>query len=180
MYSQTRQEDIKEAMTIYQGTYLSPLGDITLQGDGQHITALYFVGQKYDGTLLDGTFLPFEGHDLYKRATTWLTAYFEGKNPPPTSLPLAPKGTAFQRRVWQKLQHIPYGKVTTYGTIAAMIAEENGQDHFSAQAVGSAVGHNPLSILIPCHRVIGKKGSLTGYAGGLDRKEWLLHHEKNT
>ncbi len=165
---------------MYQGTYRSPLGDITLQSDGSYLTALYFIGQKYDGTISDGPYHSFENHPLYVKIVTWLTQYFEGKNPSPQAIPLAPKGTVFQKRVWQKLLHIPYGMVTTYGTITAIIAAENGQEHFSAQAVGSAVGHNPISIIIPCHRVIGKNGSLTGYAGGLDRKDWLLRHEKET
>lgn len=162
---------------IYQAIYDSPLGDISVQSDGENVTALYFVGQRYDGTMEEGSFESLESLPLWKTVKTYLMCYFKGKQPDPGMLPLAPKGTAFQKRVWQKLLAIPYGNVTTYGAIAAEIAKEDGKPHFSAQAVGNAVGRNPISIIIPCHRAIGKDGSLTGYAGGIERKKWLLERE---
>lgn len=162
---------------IYQAIFASPLGDISIQSDGKHVTALYFVGQRYDGTLEQGASKSLEALPLWKTIETYLTRYFKGEKPDPQKIPLAPQGTAFQKRVWQKLLAIPYGEVTTYGAIAAEIAQETGKPHFSAQAVGNAVGRNPISIIIPCHRVIGKDGSLTGYAGGIERKKWLLERE---
>ena len=110
------------------------------------------------------------------RAKVWLDGYFSG-NPAELSFPLNPHGTSFQKQVWEILLTVPYGKTTTYGAIAREIALRTGKEKMSAQAVGQAVGANPISILIPCHRVVGANGKLTGYAGGLDKKEWLLRHE---
>ena len=103
--------------------------------------------------------------------------YFAGEKPSPLELPLAPAGTPFQRAVWEQLEQIPYGATTTYGAIAQTLARAMGRPSLSPQAVGSAVGRNPISIVIPCHRVVGADSSLTGYAGGLERKKWLLQHE---
>ena len=107
----------------------------------------------------------------------WLERYFAGKKPSPEDLPLRPEGTVFRQMVWRELLHIPYGQVTTYGSLAKAVARKMGRETMSAQAVGQAVGHNPISIIIPCHRVVGANGSLTGYAGGLDRKIRLLELE---
>ena len=107
----------------------------------------------------------------------WLDLYFAGRRPSPDPLPLAPSGTPFRQAVWRILLEIPYGETTSYGAIASRMAREQGVEIISARAVGGAVGHNPISLIIPCHRVIGKHGDLTGFGGGLDRKRWLLIHE---
>ena len=109
----------------------------------------------------------------------WLDRYFRSDHPPMVALPLSPAGTDFQCLVWEILLTIPYGTTRTYGDIAREAADRLGKARMSAQAVGGAVGRNPISIIIPCHRVIGTKGALTGYAGGLAKKEWLLRHEQN-
>lgn len=153
----------------------SPLGGITLSSDGEALTGLWFDGQKHFGAGLpadcEEKMLP-----VFAEAERWLDAYFSGIEPDFTP-PLAPQGTAFQKAVWGILLTIPYGQTLSYGAIAARLAEKRGMPHLSAQAVGGAVGRNPISLLIPCHRVIGADGSLTGYAGGEDRKRFLLQRE---
>ncbi len=114
---------------------------------------------------------------LFAQAKQWLERYFAGEQPAPLELPLAPEGGAFRRLVWGLLLDIPYGQVTTYGGLAKKAAAKLGRSSMSPQAVGGAVAHNPISILIPCHRVMGSGGSLTGYAGGVEKKQWLLAHE---
>ena len=114
---------------------------------------------------------------VLRQTKDWLGHYFAGEQPAIGQLPLAPKGSAFQQEVWRVLCDIPYGHLTTYGEIARKIAAQRGLASMSAQAVGGAVGHNPISIVIPCHRVVGSDGSLTGYAGGVQKKLWLLEHE---
>ena len=160
----------------YRTTCASPLGQLTLSSDGTALTALWLEGQKY----FDGVCSTWQRRDalpVFTAAKAWLDAYFAGEHPTADLLPLSPHGTAFQQEVWQLLRAIPYGATTTYGALAAQIARRRGLPRFSAQAVGHAVGRNPLAILIPCHRVVGSDGSLTGYAGGVERKEWLLRHE---
>ena len=154
----------------------SPLGKILLSGRDQALTGLWFEGQKYYAATLAG---PFEERDLavFARTEKWLDLYFSGKNPDFTPS-LAPSGTAFRKEAWEILLTIPFGQTMTYGDIAGQIAKRKGLPSMSAQAVGGAVSRNPISIIIPCHRVIGAGGSLTGYAGGLDRKEKLLALEK--
>lgn len=115
--------------------------------------------------------------ELMKRVLNWFDLYFAGKKPDPRMLPLAPRGSEFRQMVWQELLEIPYGKTTTYGAIAGTVARKLHKEKMSAQAVGGAVGHNPVAIIIPCHRVVGSNGCLTGYAGGLDIKYKLLRHE---
>lgn len=160
----------------YTHHYDSPLGGITLASDGEALTGLWFDGQKYFQATLGRE---HEEKDLpiFEQARHWLDLYFGGEIPDFTP-PLKPKGTAFQKAVWDILRSIPYGQTMTYGEIAARIAAQKGLAQMSAQAVGGAVGHNPISILIPCHRVVGSNGSLTGYAGGIERKERLLRLEK--
>ena len=156
--------------------YDSPLGEILLAGNGEGLTGLWFAGQKYFAQGLPGDAAPGEAAVL-AQTCRWLDRYFAGEDPGPLP-PLAPRGTPFRREVWDILLTIPRGEVLTYGDIAARLAQSRGIAHFSAQAVGGAVGHNPVSILIPCHRVVGRDGSLTGYAGGLWRKEALLALER--
>ena len=154
--------------------YDSPLGGITLAGDGKALTGLWFDGQQYFGSTLD----PEHGEKklpVFSDTCRWLDLYFGGKEPdftPAVSL----RGTPFRTAVWQILQKIPYGKTMTYGQIAEKLARETGKP-VSARAVGGAVGHNPVSLIIPCHRVSGADGSLTGYAGGTERKAALLRTE---
>ena len=156
--------------------YHSPLGGITAASDGRALTGLWFDGQKYfpefPESVQKKSLLP-----VFEDTRRWLHLYFSGTAP--AFLPdLLPKGTPFQRDIWDILRAIPYGETRTYGQIARLYAQKHGLLRMSAQAVGNAVGHNPISILIPCHRVVGADGSLTGYAGGLARKAFLLHLEK--
>ena len=155
--------------------YDSPLGGILLSADEAGLTGLWFDGAKY---FAKG--LPQERADQETPALLqtkqWLDLYFSGAEPDFTP-PLHPTGTAFQQAVWQLLLQIPYGQTTTYGELARRLAREKGRETLSAQAVGGAVGHNPISLIIPCHRVVGAGGSLTGYAGGVDKKQALLELE---
>ena len=164
-------------MTIFMTTYRrDALGELTIASDGEAIVGLWMEGQKYFGS---GLPQPFERRDdlpVFEQARGWLDRYFAGGRPDPLELPLAPRGTAFQRRVWGILAQIPYGSLRTYADIADQIAREDGT-RCSARAVGAANGKNPLRIILPCHRVVGAHGSLTGYAGGIERKLWLLRHE---
>ena len=155
----------------YAAYYFSPLGRIVLMSDGTALTELDFAeGVPEVSAVHTQKDLP-----VFREVCRWLDVYFAGRDPGALP-PLAPHGTAFQQAVWKVLRGIPYGTTTTYGRIAAHIAAARG-GRMSAQAVGGAVGRNPISILIPCHRVIGTDGSLTGYAGGLDKKEYLLRLE---
>lgn len=160
---------------IYTVHYTSPLGGITLASDGMALTGLYFDGERDfpDLSAAHKKDLP-----VFGEAMRWLDLYFAGKEPD-FMPPLAPVGTTFQQAVWEILRTIPYGGTMTYGAIAKRLEKVTGK-RMSAQAVGGAVGRNPISILIPCHRVIGADGSLTGYAGGLDKKEYLLGLEGTT
>ena len=159
----------------YRASYLSPLGAITLASDGKALTGLWFDGQKYFARTLPKEYAESETPVLCE-AKRWLDIYFSGREPDFTP-PLHPVGSAFQQAVWALLLGIPYGETTTYGTLARKLAEKQGLNHMSAQAVGGAVGHNAISIIIPCHRVVGTNGSLTGYAGGIDKKISLLELE---
>ena len=159
----------------YTADHVSPVGKILLASDGSALTGLWFYGQKYfaaglpqENTAAD---LP-----VFRQTAQWLDVYFSGHQPD-FMPPLCLMGTPFQKQVWQMLQQIPYGSVTTYGALAAEIAKARGLHAMSARAVGSAVGRNPVSIIVPCHRVVGSNGSLTGYAGGLLRKRSLLQLE---
>ena len=159
----------------YTTTYQSPLGAITLAADGEALTGLWFEGQKYYALYLDKE---HEEKDLpvFQQAKEWLNIYFSGKDPDFTP-PLRFTGSAFQNEVWAILAAIPYGKTRTYGDIAQELAQKRGLPRMSAQAVGGAVGKNEISIIIPCHRVVGANGSLTGYAGGISKKIALLKLE---
>ena len=161
---------------IYTTSYLSPLGPITLACDDAAIIGLWFDGQKYFGATLTGKAETRE-HPLFDAARRWLALYFSGREPDFLP-PLRYSATPFRKTVYDILLTIPYGKTMTYGEIAAGIARNSGRSSMSAQAVGGAVGHNPISLMIPCHRVVGTNGSLTGYAGGIARKLKLLELEQ--
>jgi methylated-DNA-[protein]-cysteine S-methyltransferase len=166
----------KEAKMYYSTAYPSPVGLITLACDGDSLVGLWLEGQKYHG----GTAEKMTEKDnipVFRNAKTWLDRYFAGKKPGISELPLAPAGSGFRQGVWDILCEIPYGETTAYGEIAKKMAAKTGRKSMSAQAVGGAVGHNPISIIIPCHRVVGADGSLTGYAGGIDKKIKLLELE---
>ena len=160
----------------YIHRYDSPLGGITLASDGTALTGLRFDGRRYSAPA-PGRPYPEADLPVFDEARRWLDCYFSGKAPDFTPK-LAPRGTAFQRAVWEILLTVPYGKTVTYGEIAGRVAEAARIPRMSARAVGGAVGRNPISLIIPCHRVIGAGGRLTGYAGGLDRKRYLLQMEK--
>lgn len=160
----------------YTSTYHSPLGDILIAADDKGLTGLWFEGQKYYALYLDKENETRETKIL-KDTKKWLDIYFTGKEPDFTP-PLHFTGTCFQEEVWAILSTIPYGKTMTYGEIASILAKRKGLTRMSAQAVGGAVGHNEISIIVPCHRVVGSQGSLTGYAGGIDKKVALLKLEK--
>ncbi|MDR0995888.1 MAG: methylated-DNA--[protein]-cysteine S-methyltransferase [Tannerella sp.] len=155
----------------------SPVGELTLASDGQNLVGLWIAGQKYYLGSLPAKPVNDDSLPIFAAAGLWLEAYFAGKRPSPGELPLSPIGGAFRQRVWQMLLSIPYGEVRTYGGIARQLALETGKATLSAQAVGGAVGHNPISLIIPCHRVVGAKGQLTGYAAGLEIKAKLLTFE---
>lgn len=164
---------------IYVCEFESPMGPVMAASDGESITGLWLEGQKYYAATMDQEKckkLEEKELPVFGQLGNWLDIYFGGKNPD-FMPPLAPRGSGFREDVWEILSRIPYGQVTTYGKIAKQL-EIKYQKRQSAQAVGGAVGHNPISILIPCHRVVGTNGSLTGYAGGIDKKIQLLKLEK--
>lgn len=154
----------------YTTHYDSPLGGITLASDGKALTGLWFEGQRHFGSTLGGVASPAE-LPFFDDTRRWLDIYFSGR-PPGFTPPLALHGTPFQQRVWDSLCAIPYGETITYGELARRLGVG------SAQAVGGAVGHNPIALVVPCHRVVGSGGALTGYAAGLDRKQALLQLEQ--
>ena len=159
----------------YKYTYESPLGTMIMLGTLSYLTDLFFIDEAHAPSYDDAEYIeqltgPFEVTIM------WLNQYFNGKKPfitPPIQL----EGTEFRKSVWSTLQTIAYGETTTYGDIGKQIAQQQGKEKFSAQAVGGAVGHNPISIIVPCHRVIGSNGQLTGYAGGIEKKVALLKLE---
>ncbi len=160
----------------YTHHYYSPLGGITLASDGEAIVGLWFDGQKYYADTLDNEHME-KALPVFKETDRWLDIYFSGKQPDFTPK-LNMRGTAFRKAVWNILLTIPYGQIMTYGQIAEIVAKQMGFDRMSAQAVGGAVGHNPVSLIIPCHRVVGSSGNLTGYAGGINKKIRLLQMEQ--
>ena len=162
---------------IYKTWYESPLGKILLASDGENIVGLWIEGQKYFFKGLGEHIVIKDDLEIFVKTKKWLDMYFSKEKPPIKDLKLAPKGSDFRQNVWKILCEIPYGKTITYGDIANKIAKIMNKDKMSAQAVGNAVGHNPISIIIPCHRVVGKAGNLTGYAGGIDKKIELLKLE---
>ena len=160
----------------YVSNYISPLGKMLLAADDKGLTGAWFEGQKYFARGLGSEYeerkLP-----LFKDVKCWLGLYFSGQEPK-FQIPIHLIGTSFQQEVWELLCEIPYGETTTYGKIAKKLEGQSAGKRVSAQAVGGAVGHNPISILIPCHRVIGSNGNMIGYAGGIEKKIKLLKLEK--
>lgn len=148
----------------------SPIGFLRLTSDGESLTGLYLDTQRPS----DSGWITANDLAIFDSAGGWVSDYFAGHRRS-VDFPLAPSGTEFQRKVWDILLTIPYGETASYGSIAKLLGEK-----MSAQAVGQAVGHNPIAIIIPCHRCLGAKGQLTGYAGGLEYKTWLLRHEEET
>jgi methylated-DNA-[protein]-cysteine S-methyltransferase len=157
-------------------SYESPFGAITLAAGDDGLKGLWFDGQRYFAGTLDAPMEPGDSVHL-TGARAWLDEYFAGGNPDTSKLKLAPIGGEFRQVVWQLLREIPLGQVRTYGEIALEAAKRMGKERGSARAVGGAVGHNPISIIVPCHRVIGAGGNLTGFGGGIARKLQLLEHE---
>lgn len=170
--------EAKENKRYYKTIYKSAIGNITLAcNEEENLVGLWIEGQKYFGDTVNAQMIENNDLAIFKKAKKWLDRYFKGEKPEISELPLAPIGNDFRQRVWHILCEIPYGKVYTYGEIAKIIAKEKGKEKMSAQAVGGAVGHNPISIIIPCHRVVSSNGSLTGYSGGIKTKIKLLKHE---
>lgn len=159
--------------------YSSPLGRMTLVSNGKELTGLWFEGQKYSSIAQDSIAHDKDDLPVFQETIRWLDTYFGGEIPDFTP-PIKMHGTAFRQMVWEILLTIPYGQTTTYGEIARRVAHEKKVPVMSAQAVGGAVGHNDIALIIPCHRVVGKNGSLTGYAAGLDKKAYLLRMEKES
>lgn len=162
---------------FYSTHYTSPLGLMLLASDGDNLAGLWFEGQKHFGGTVAEAMTEKDRLPVFIAAKNWLDKYFAGERPAIADLPLAPIGGAFRKAVWDILCEIPYGKYITYGDIAKTVAARTGKTTMSGQAVGGAVGHNPISVIIPCHRVVGANGSLTGYAGGIGKKIKLLEHE---
>lgn len=161
----------------YLCTYSSPLGEITLASDGTHLIGLWFEGGRYAGETISKDAVKRDDLPVFQETKHWLNLYFVGKDPN-FRPPLLVRGSVFRKNVCQKILAIPYGQTKTYGDLAKEVAAERGLAHMSAQAVGGAVSHNPISLIIPCHRVVGTNGSLTGYGGGIWRKVKLLELEK--
>ena len=161
----------------YRNSYISPLGRILLTADEIGLTGLAFEGQK---NAVQGLIRESEEKEttLFSGVKKWLDIYFSGVEPD-FQIPIHLEGTDFQMCVWEMLCTIPYGETTTYGAIAKQIAHDRGISKMSSQAVGNAIGRNPVSVIVPCHRVIGAKGNLTGYAGGIERKAELIKIEQN-
>lgn len=161
----------------YVTEYESPVGVMMLASNANDLVGLWNEGQKYHGSSLLEDSTKQDDLPIFEETKRWLDRYFKGEQPEISELSLAPEGTDFRQEVWSILREIPYGKVITYGDIARIMARKRGKSRMSSQAVGGAVGHNPISVIIPCHRVVGSSGSLTGYAGGIQTKIKLLELE---
>jgi methylated-DNA-[protein]-cysteine S-methyltransferase len=161
----------------YFTTYPSLVGVMTLACKDGNLVGVWIAGQKYHGGAIPEKMIEKDGIPIFNAAKNWLDRYFAGEKPAISELPLAPIGGEFRQEVWSILCEIPYGEVTTYGGIAKRMAVKMNREKMSSQAVGGAVGHNPIAVIIPCHRVVGSNGSLTGYAGGLGTKVKLLELE---
>lgn len=164
-------------MTKNHMKYESKIGTLFLTSEDSSLTGVYFGEKEWQTSQREEKSVECLDSPLFNKVTKWFDAYFSGERPE-IDFPLAPQGTIFQQKVWQILREIPNGGTTTYGEIGQKVAKELGKEQMSAQAVGGAVGSNPISIIVPCHRVIGKNGSVTGYGGGIDRKLALFELEK--
>ena len=162
---------------LFSTIYESPVGKITLVGDENNLIGAWIEGQKYFLSNIKQEVREEENTDILIKTKKWLDRYFNNEKPEISELSIAPQGNEFRKNVWDMLCQIPFGQTTTYGEIAKKVAIKMNKKSMSAQAIGNAVGHNPISIIIPCHRVLGKNGSLTGYAGGIDKKAKLLEIE---
>ncbi len=156
----------------YTSYYSSPLGNLLIAADEIGLIGIWFENQKYFGNCLSGNYIPKE-LPIFAKTKKWLNLYFSKQNPD-FSIPIHFIGTEFQKEVWQIISRIPYGQTTTYGNIARQMSNGRNTSRMSAQAVGNAIGHNPISIIVPCHRILNKRGDLTGYSAGLERKKFLL------
>ncbi len=163
---------------IFASYYQSPIGIFLIASRDNKIIGVWQKDQKHYLENIEEEIIISDQIPVIIQTKKWLDQYFNGEKPNIEELVLNPIGSDFRKRVWKILTRIPYGTVTTYKKISEMVAKEMNLEHMSAQAVGNAIGHNPISIIIPCHRVIGTNGSLIGYAGGLDKKAYLLNHEK--
>ena len=161
----------------YKTTYQSPVGTLTLASDGENLVGLWIEGQKYHGETIYKDMTVKNDVPVFNGTKKWLDRYFNGDKPCPHELQIAFDCSDFRRDVLGILREIPYGKLTTYGEVAKKIALKAGKQQMSSRAVGGAVGHNPVSIIIPCHRVVGSNGSLTGYSAGVKTKAKLLELE---
>lgn len=164
---------------IDTATYQSPIGQLLIAAKDNQLIGLWIEGQKYYLSNFKEEMIENDRLEIFIKTKQWLDRYFNGEKPDINELPMNPIGSEFRKSVWEILKQIPYGEVMTYNEIAKKLAQQKGIKRMSAQAVGGAVAHNPISIIIPCHRVVGTDGSLTGYAGGIKKKVYLLTLEKN-
>jgi len=162
---------------FYSTDYQSPFGSLTLAAHNDKLVGLWMQGQKYFTSTVTEALTEKANLSVFNTTKIWLDHYFAGKKPAITDLLLAPNGSEFRKIVWAVLCDIPYGELTTYGEIGKKVAQRMNKTSMAGQAIGGAVGHNPISIIIPCHRVIGTNGNLTGYAGGIEKKIKLLEFE---
>ena len=163
---------------IYTSNYKSPIGNLLIASKENKLVGLWIENQKYYISNFKDKIIETENLEILVKTKKWLDRYFKGEKPDISELEINLIGSEFRKSVWEILKNIPYGEVITYNDIAKELAKQKGIKKMSAQAVGGAVGHNPISIIIPCHRVVGSNGSLTGYAGGIKKKIYLLEHEK--
>ena len=163
---------------IYTTTYKSPVGNLLIAAKDNKLIGLWIENQKYYLSDFKEEMAEREDIEILTKTKSWLDRYFNREKPNIDELDINLIGSEFRKSVWEILKKIPYGEVVTYNDIAKELAKKRGLKKMSAQAVGGAVGHNPISIIIPCHRVVGANGSLTGYAGGIKKKIYLLEHEK--
>ena len=163
---------------LYKSYYNSPIGELLLVSKDNNLIGLYLKNQKYYLSNIKDNLQLKDDLPIFKKTKDWLNRYFNNKNPSISELSLSPIGSPFAKEVWHLLCDIPYGKITTYKELAIKIKEKLNKPNMSAQAIGYAVSHNPILIIIPCHRVVGTSGNLTGYAAGIDNKEKLLRHEQ--
>lgn len=163
---------------IYKTYYNSPVGKLLIASKDGKLIGLWIEGQKYYLGKIKDELIENDKEEILVKTKKWLNKYFLGENPKISDLDISLNGTSFEKVVWELLKKIPYGEVTTYKELSKKVAKKLGKEKMSAQAVGGAIGHNPISIIIPCHRVVGTDGSLTGYAGGIDKKIKLLKQEK--